>query len=197
MSIENSKLVKHTTDQFERIERKMNVKEFCHRYDMLKTKEQKDNFVKDIVFRTYCPVLEKKIVLQTLLEKTVVTGKNGVMFVDGFLGKVNIVTAIIILYTKINVKKEDNDTDTAFDDYDELYTHDMINKICAVIGERELNELLSVNETLISNFMEEHKTVEAYISRCINEVGAIIDSFGTEGLNELLEVVKNNMNTEK
>lgn len=40
------------------IERKIDVPEFIRRYNLLKTDEQRDEFVKNIIWRTYCPVLE-------------------------------------------------------------------------------------------------------------------------------------------
>lgn len=80
----------------ETVERKLTVKEFCRRYDMLKTDEQKSNFVQSMIYRTYCPVLEKKIILQTMLDKTIVSGKNGVEYIDMFLSKINFATAELV-----------------------------------------------------------------------------------------------------
>lgn len=59
------------------IERKIDVPEFIRRYNLLKTDEQRDEFVRNIIWRTYCPVLEKKLVLQTILDKSITTGKTG------------------------------------------------------------------------------------------------------------------------
>ena len=59
------------------IERKIDVPEFIRRYNLLKTDEQRDEFVKNIIWRTYCPVLEKKLVLQTILDKSISLEKTG------------------------------------------------------------------------------------------------------------------------
>ena len=50
------------------IERKIDVPEFIRRYNLLKTDEQRDEFVRNIIWRTYCPVGEGKLVLQTILD---------------------------------------------------------------------------------------------------------------------------------
>lgn len=80
------------------IERKIDVPEFIRRYNLLKTDEQRDEFVKSTVWRTYCPVLEKKLVLQTIIEKSITTGKNGVQYIDMFLSKINMTNASASLH---------------------------------------------------------------------------------------------------
>lgn len=176
----------------ENIERKIDVKEFVHRYDLLKTDEQKNNFVESIIWRKYCPVLEKKVILQTMLNKTIVTSEDNISHIDYFLSKVNIITTILLLYTKLDVKKDDSSEVTAFDDYDMLFERDLINQICAIIGENELNELMTIQGLLIDNYTEENKTIEAYIARYINMFATTIGIFANEGATQLLQYLKDN-----
>ena len=143
------------------IERKIDVPEFIRRYNLLKTDEQRDEFVKSTVWRTYCPVLEKKLVLQTILEKSITTGKNGVQYIDMFLSKINMTTTILILYTKLNIVKTDDSTTNAFQDYDLLFENGLLDQICAIVGEHELNELMTINGLLMDNFHDENKTIDA------------------------------------
>mgnify|MGYP000955963243 FL=1 len=147
------------------IERKIDVPEFIRRYNLLKTDEQRDEFVRNIIWRTYCPVLEKKLVLQTILNKSITTGKNGVKYIDMFLSKINMTTTILILYTKLNIVKTDDSTTNAFQDYDLLFENGLLDQICAIVGEHELNELMTINGLLMDNFHEENKTIDAYIAK--------------------------------
>lgn len=176
----------------EKIERKIDVKEFVRRYDMLKTDEQKYQFVESVIWRKYCPILEKKVILQSMLDKTIVTNENKLSHIDYFLSKVNIVTAILLLYTKLNIQKDDESDTTAFDDYDMLVERNLFNVICEIIGENELNELMTVNELLINNYTEENKTMEAYISKYVNLFSTTVGLFANEGANQLVNFIKEN-----
>ena len=113
----------------------------------------------------YCPVLEKKVILQTMLDKTIVLGKNGVEYIDMFLSKINFTTAILLLYTKFNISKNDDSETTAFQDYDLLIERGFLNVISAAIGEDELNELTTINGLLMDNFYAENKNLEAFIAK--------------------------------
>lgn len=162
------------------IERKIDVPEFIRRYNLLKTDEQRDEFVRNIIWRTYCPVLEKKLVLQTILDKSITTGKNGVKYIDMFLSKINMTTTILILYTKLNIVKTDDSTTNAFQDYDLLFENGLLDQICAIVGEHELDELMTINGLLMDNFHEENKNIEAYIAKYTEAFATTIGVFANE-----------------
>lgn len=174
------------------IERKIDVPEFIRRYNLLKTDEQRDEFVKSTVWRTYCPVLEKKLVLQTILEKSITTGKNGVQYIDMFLSKINMTTTILILYTKLNIVKTDDSTTNAFQDYDLLFENGLLDQICAIVGEHELDELMTINGLLMDNFHEENKNIEAYIAKYTEAFATTIGVFANEGISELMKYITEN-----
>lgn len=176
----------------ENVERKLTVKEFCRRYDMAKTEDTKKQMLEGIIYRKYCPVLEKKIILQTMFDKTIVSSSTGVLHIDHFLSKINMVTASLILYTKLNVKKINSSETTAFDDYDLLFQRNIINDIWNIIGERELKELLNINELITNNYIEENKTADAYISKYVNSFATTIGLFANEGIQELLKYIDEN-----
>lgn len=174
------------------IERKIDVPEFIRRYNLLKTDEQRDEFVRNIIWRTYCPVLEKKLVLQTILDKSITTGKNGVQYIDMFLSKINMTTTILILYTKLNIVKTDDSTTNAFQDYDLLFENGLLDQICAIVGEHELNELMTINGLLMDNFHEENKNIEAYIAKYTEAFATTIGVFANEGISELMKYITEN-----
>lgn len=174
------------------IERKIDVPEFIRRYNLLKTDEQRDEFVRNIIWRTYCPVLEKELVLQTILDKSITTGKNGVQYIDMFLSKINMTTTILILYTKLNIVKTDDSTTNAFQDYDLLFENGLLDQICAIVGEHELNELMTINGLLMDNFHDENKTIDAYIAKYTEAFATIVGVFANEGISELMKYITEN-----
>lgn len=174
------------------IERKIDVPEFIRRYNLLKTDEQRDEFVRNIIWRTYCPVLEKELVLQTILDKSITTGKNGVKYIDMFLSKINMTTTILILYTKLNIVKTDDSTTNAFQDYDLLFENGLLDQICAIVGEHELDELMTINGLLMDNFHEENKNIEAYIAKYTEAFATTIGVFANEGISELMKYITEN-----
>lgn len=174
------------------IERKIDVPEFIRRYNLLKTDEQRDEFVRNIIWRTYCPVLEKKLVLQTILDKSITTGKNGVKYIDMFLSKINMTTTILILYTKLNIVKTDDSATNAFQDYDLLFENGLLDQICAIVGEHELDELMTINGLLMDNFHEENKNIEAYIAKYTEAFATTIGVFANEGISELMKYITEN-----
>lgn len=174
------------------IERKIDVPEFIRRYNLLKTDKQRDEFVRNIIWRTYCPVLEKKLVLQTILDKSITTGKNGVKYIDMFLSKINMTTTILILYTKLNIVKTDDSTTNAFQDYDLLFENGLLDQICAIVGEHELDELMTINGLLMDNFHEENKNIEAYIAKYTEAFATTIGVFANEGISELMKYITEN-----
>ena len=174
------------------IERKIDVPEFIRRYNLLKTDEQRDEFVRNIIWRTYCPVLEKKLVLQTILDKSIITGKNGVQYIDMFLSKINMTTTILILYTKLNIVKTDDSTTNAFQDYDLLFENGLLDQICAIVGEHELNELMTINGLLMDNFHDENKTMEAYSAKYTEAFATTVGVFANEGISELMKYITEN-----
>lgn len=174
------------------IERKIDVPEFIRRYNLLKTDEQRDEFVKSTVWRTYCPVLEKKLVLQAILDNSIVEGPNKVKHVDYFLSKINMTNAILLLYTKLDVIKNAESKTSFFEDYDLLFENGLLDQVCAIVGEHELNELMTINGLLMDNFHEENKTIEAYIAKYTEAFATTVGVFANEGISELMKYINEN-----
>lgn len=169
---------------------KISVKEFCEKYDKMNDK-QKQDYLASIIYRNYCPVIEKQYILKTLNEKCIVTTENGVSYIDMFLSKINMVMAILVLYTTLDVV-HDNDVDdsTSFDDYDELAKRDILADIYDIVGEREIKELLSINSTIIENYDRENNSVDGCIRKYIERIGilakGVVESINPEVIKMLV-----------
>ena len=79
----------------------MTVLEFVDKYSKLNSAKAKEEMVKSIVKRTYCPILEKRIVLENLLNNSVSTTEFGLKYVDMFVSKLNYTLSLIIIYTNL------------------------------------------------------------------------------------------------
>lgn len=171
----------------ENIKKEIDIAEFCRRYDLCTSDEVKSKMLREIIYRTYCPVLEKKVALQTVLNKSVVTS-NGITHIDYFLSKINFVLAVLTLYSKLKIAENDS----FFNEYDMLYQRGLIDSIWEIIGKDELDELLNINGLVMDNYNEENCSINAYLTKSIDALGTTIGIFANEGINELLNHINSN-----
>ena len=168
---------------------KITVKDFVEGYLNLEEKEQQLEYVKGHVIRKYAPVLEKRVVLQTLLNKSIAVSEFGVEYLDLFISRINMVWAILILYTDIDTAKKGGDETNAFEDYDLLIENDLIEIISNIIGERELKELLSLNNLIIDAYEKQNTDLNAFVTKQVNRLGNIIGGLSEKALNRLADLV--------
>lgn len=168
---------------------KITVKDFVEGYLNLEKKEQQFEYVKGHVIRKYAPVLEKRVVLQTLLNKSIAVSEFGVEYLDLFISRINMVWAILILYTDIDTAKKGKDETNAFEDYDLLIENDLIEIISNIIGERELKELLSLNNLIIDAYEKQNTDLNAFVTKQVNRLGNIIGGLSEKALNRLADLV--------
>ena len=167
----------------------MTVLDFIKKYNTLNSTSAKDKMIESIIRRTYCPILEKRVVLQKMLEKsTVVDNDSGVYYIDLYTSKINHTMALLILYTdlEINMKNEQEGSLIRADEiYDVLISYDLLNKICEKIGEKEIKELSDVNNMLMENFYNKYATVQATLGRIIKETISQLATFFEGAIDEI------------
>ena len=178
------------------MEKKITVKEFVDKYNSLEKEEQEDYF-NTIIYRKYAPVLEKKVVLQTLLNKSIIKNEYDVDYLDLFLSRINTAIAILLLYTNLDIKKNDQSEENAFDDYDLLKENGLFDKICECIGEAEMTELGTVNGLIIDTYLTQKHDPKYFISSNIARVSKIITPAVKSGLEQIANVLKDNENIDK
>lgn len=178
------------------MEKKITVKEFVDKYNSLETEEQEIYF-NSIIYRKYAPVLEKKVVLQTLLNKSIIKNEYDVDYLDLFLSRINTTIAILLLYTNLDIKKNDQSEENAFDDYDLLKENGLFDKICECIGETEMTELGTINGLIIDTYLTQKHDPKYFISSNIARVSKIITPAVKSGLEQIANVLKDNENMDK
>lgn len=173
--------------------KKYTVKEFCEKFNSFKEQDEQLNFIKnEIIFRTYAPVMEKRIILETILDKSIVKSDlKTATYLDHFLLEINKVITLIILYTNIKITKDDSEGRTLYDDYDDLrQCSSALGMIGHVIGEEEIKEVAVIQQSLIENFYQKYLSTEAYVNRFLTNLEIILKSFEESGLKIIPELLK-------
>ena len=168
--------------------KKITISEFVAKYKNLRSAEAKNKLVEGIIKRTYCPISEKKLILQVALDKSVVSREDGVEFIDMYVSKINMTMFTISLYTNLIIDKDDKGNPKSLECYDLLFESEIIDKILVLIGEREMAELNDIYKTIMNTWYNAHSTQNLIVA----QVHRLIDKFanGTnDGLGKLASVL--------
>ena len=175
--------------------KKILVTKFVKQYKELTDDKLKDRKVKSIIRRTYCPIFEKKIILDLMLSKSI--NEEGSKHIDLFVNRINFIGAIIALYTNLLLEKDDNDVSKTYEMYDLLVENDILNKIFENIGEKEIGELTSINGIVMDNWYAANTSTEAYVNNIIDTAsrrfGISIDLV----LDKLTDILEDDAKTKK
>ena len=145
--------------------KKILVSDFIQQYNKLTDESLKNKKIKSIIKRTYCPILEKKLILDLMLTKSI--NEGSVKYIDLFVNRINFIAAIISLYTTLLPEKDENEIPKTYEMYDLLVENDILNKILENIGEKEIAELTSINGVVMDNWYAVNKSTEAYVNNFI------------------------------
>ena len=144
------------------------MSKFVEGYKKLTSESMKDRYVKEHVKTTYAPILQKKLILDMMTEKAVV--ENPTKYIDMMVSQMNMVMAVLVLYTDIEPdKKEIEDgttTPLTWEAYDALKSTGLYVKIMNVIGE-DLKELTYVQEQILETWHMKNTSTEAYVNNLI------------------------------
>ena len=152
---------------------RITVSAFAERYGKIANEQLKDKYVKEHIVRTYSPILNKINVLTLMNEKSVVNDSTG-KYIDLAVSKLNLVMAILVLYTDIEPDKSENGTPLTCDSYDVLRSTGLYEKILNTIG-KDIEELMSVQSFVIETWYNKNASTQAYIA---NLVGNFSQKFG-------------------
>lgn len=167
--------------------KKISVSKFIKEYKTLQNEEIKNRKIKGLIKRTYCPVIEKRMVLELMLKKSIV--EDNVKYIDMFTNRINFIGAITSLYTYLLPDKDENDVPETDKMYDLLVEYDVLDKILECIGEKEITELTSINATLFDNWYATNTSTKAYISNLANDMSQKVGVVASVGIEKLAEVL--------
>lgn len=167
--------------------KKILVTDFVKKYNEVKSADLKTKQVQGIMKRTYCPILEKKEILNLMLEKSVV--EDDIKHIDMFVNKLNFYSAIISIYTNITPEKDENGIVKSYEMYDLLIENNIMSTILEIIGERELGELTSVNGLLLDTWHMKNTSSEAYVNNLVETASQKLGTYAGFGMDKLADVL--------
>ena len=167
--------------------KKILVSDFIEQYNKLTDEGLKNKKIKSIIKRTYCPILEKKLILDLMLTKSI--NEGSVKYIDLFVNRINFIAAIISLYTTLLPEKDENEISKTYEMYDLLVENDILNKILENIGEKEIAELTSINGVVMDNWYAVNKSTEAYVNNFIETASRKFGAYLGVGLEKMADAL--------
>ena len=168
---------------------KISVQDFIKQYNLAKSDSVKNGLVDKIIKRKYCPITDKKLILQLMLDKSIVE-KNGLKHIDMFVHRINFYMALIVLYTKLTINKDDQGNPLSFEAYDLLRENGIFDVLCEKIGEQEISELTLVSQLLMDTYYNENNRMENSILNVINTFLKKIESISDYDLKKISEFIE-------
>ena len=150
----------------------MTILEFIDKYNKTTPEKIKEEMLKKHIKRTYCPILEKRTILQIMLNNSISVADTGVKYIDMTASRINYTMALIALYTDLKVDKDVEKTDKdgnpivmINEDYDSLTQYVITAKICEISGVDEIAEFSAINADLMQNFNSSEGSIQSTLAR--------------------------------
>ena len=166
---------------------KILVTDFVKKYNEYNSDTSKESLLKKYIKRTYCPILEKRELLDFMLNKSIV--EDEIKHIDMFINRINFFAAIIGLYTNITAEKDENGNPKSCAMYDLLVENGIMDRILLIIGEREISELTSINGVLLDTWHEQHSSTEACLKRLVETASHKLGVVAGAGMDKLADVI--------
>lgn len=171
------------------------LNDFIKNYSSLNGEQAKLGMIKAIMKRTYCPIVEKKLIIEMMVDKS--KGEGNVAYIDMVLAKINFYMAIIAMYTNLEIEKDEKGVAKTMEAYDMLTKADVFNAILNEIGEREFGELMTVNDAALNTWHTKNTSTQAYISGLVEKVGLIFSTTLGKELGSLTDMLSTGSEEEK
>ena len=180
------------------IKERISISKFAEGYKKLTSEQLKDRYIKEHIKTTYAPILQKKLILEMMNSKAVVEAP--VKYIDMTVSKLNVVMAILVLYTDIEPDKKENEDGTTapltWEAYDILKSTGLYEKLLNAIGE-DLNELMSVQDQILSSWSMANTSTEAYVNNLINTASRRFGIAGELLLGKIIETLDDEVKMNK
>jgi hypothetical protein len=174
---------------------RITVSQFAERYSKLASDQLKDKYVKEHVKTTYSPILNKINVLNLMNEKSVVDSPTG-KYIDMSVSKLNLVMAILVLYTDIEPDKSEDGKSLTWEAYDALKSTGLYGKLLNTIGE-DLEELMSVQSNVMDTWYNKNCSTQAYIANLVESASHKIGVISGAGMDKLADVLGDEVKMKK
>lgn len=172
----------------------MTVSAFVKKYNEFQNQKSKDTLLQQMKKRDYVPVFDKCAMLQLAFDKSVNKMDNGIQYINMFVNKMNFRTTMLALYTNLTCDKiTDKDGKETLDvagAYDLLKANGLWEKIDELIGEDELTECLSINQSIMDTWHEQYSTTQAWVMECVDHVVRTFSMMANDGMGKLVDMIE-------
>ena len=162
-------------------EQKITVEDFVKKYNALTNDKLKENQIDSVIKRHYVPVVEKRAAAEVIIEKNT-QEKDGIEYIDSFLSKVGLMSAIMSLYTNLDCNGN------IFENYDLLMEDGIYPIIMYKIGEKDIKEFMSILASVEETFVNQ-QSCEAYFAKQVTRFGELFGTLANSGLEALSKVL--------
>ena len=180
------------------VKERISISKFVEGYNKLANEQLKDKYVKEHIKTTYVPILQKKLILEMMNTKAVV--ETPIKHIDMMVSKLNVVMAILVLYTDLEPDKQTNEDGTTtpltWEAYDALKSSGLYGKVLGAIGE-DLNELMSVQDQILNSWHMANTSTEAYVNNIIDTVSRRFGISMELVLDKLTDILEDDAKTKK
>lgn len=164
------------------------VKDFVNNYKELNSDELKAKMMKSLLYRKYVPIMEKKVILQNMFNKSLL-GDDGNKYVDMFINRIGVTISVISMYTNLTFNRDEDSENNIFDDYDLLAGNDLLNLIFGMIPKSEVDSVLEINSQIIDTFYNQYKSTEAFVTSLVDRFAKTFGLTVESSSKALLEVL--------
>ena len=169
------------------VKERITVSQFTERYSKLANDQLKDKYIKEHIKVTYAPILSKINILKLMNEKSVVDDSAG-KYIDMSVSKLNLIMAILVLYTDIEPDKSEDGKSLTWETYDILKSTGLYEKILNTIG-RDIEELMSVQSNIMETWYNKNCSTQAYVSNLVETASHKIGVIAGAGMQKLADVL--------
>ena len=142
--------------------------------------------IKEHISRKYCPIVEKIMIMNTMLKKSVSNTVHNMKYVDHTLLTINFSIGLIIMYTDLRLSDEDG----LMDVYDWFASNNGFSLILDNVNLVEKSELKMVKDNVVKVFTEVENAPREYVSSLYDDLKIFVQGFlpNEERLAELLNM---------
>lgn len=177
---------------------KISMSKFIDGYKKLTNEQLKDRYIKERVKTYYAPILSKKLILEMMHNKSVV--ETPVKRIDLTVSHLNVVMAILVLYTDIEPDKKENEDGTTtpltWEAYDALKSTGAYEKLLNEIG-GDLEELMLVQSQIMDTWVMENTSTQAYVNNLIDTFSRKFGVYAGVGMEKLTEFLEDEVKMKK
>ena len=173
---------------------KITVSDFVKGYNQLTNEQLKDKYIKKYIKTTYAPLLNKKLILEAMNEKSVVDGD--IKFIDLVVSKLNLVMAVLVLYTDIEPDKNEEGKPLTWESYDQLKSTGLLESISGAIGE-DINELMSIQKSVMDTWAMKNTSSEAFVTNLVDVASRKLGVVAGASMDKLTEVLNDESKMKK